>query len=119
MVFQMLELTRRQMAVFRDVHLRKFQDEVIDHLQQSFGSTMETLKLDDFRLRSIIDGAIEQAGKYGIVSRYEVTRFIEYSFEYGEHFDSLPWFRPVLIAEELTGEEKMDRLDGLTVFALR
>ena len=115
----MLSISQRQMSIFRDVQIRHFQDEVIDHLRQSFGPSIEARRLDDARLRSLIDQTIERAGQHGVSGEYDVVRFIEFVFEYGDHFDSLPWAATVLNASDLTGGEKMDRLDAVSVFALR
>lgn len=108
-----------QMVSFEAAQWRRFEDEVIARLRESFGPTLQQRGLDDSRLRLTIREVVKRAKKYGVLTEYDVTRFIEYEFEYGEGFDSLPWAAPVLVAASLTGDEKMDRLDALSVFTLR
>jgi len=80
---------------------------------------LQQRSLDDPRLRLTIRDGVKRAQQYGILSEYDVTRFIEYEFKYGEGFEALPWAAPVLGASNLTGDEKMDRLDAIRVFTIR
>lgn len=115
----LLQITKQQMELFEAKQRRRFEDEVIARLRENFGPLLQAHQLDDAKLRLVISRGIERAERYRILSEYDVRRFIEYAFEYGGHFESLPWVAPVLNAEDLAGDEKMDRLDAISAFTLR
>ncbi len=115
----MITITEHQMAAFQSVQLRRFEDELIAHLRENFSPVLQQHGLDDDRRRQVIQRGMARAREHDILSEYEVTRFVEYAFEYGGHFESLPWVTPVLRASHLSGEEKMDRLDAISTFTLR
>lgn len=114
-----LKITRQQMDLFQTAQQRRFEDALIARLRENFAPVVQQHGLDDDRLRQIIQRGLARAREHQIVSEYDVTRFIEYAFEYGGRFESLPWAAPVLRASHLSGAEKMDRLDAISTFVLR
>lgn len=115
----MLQILEQQMQAFQDAQFRQFENKLVCHLKESFDSVLLQHQIDDAHLCRIIRQGIERGKHYRIVNEYDVTRFIEYAFEYGAGFESLPWVSPVLNASHLSGEEKMDRLDAVSTFNLR
>lgn len=107
------------MQAFQTAQLRRFVDDLVDHLHREFEPVLARHSLSDERLRQIILQGIERAKRYRIENEYDITRFIEYLFEYGAGFESLPWVVPVLNASHLSGAEKMDELDAISTFTLR
>lgn len=115
----MFQITRDQISLFERAQWQRFENEVIARLRQNFEPVLRAFQLDDVKLRDVIHLGVQRAEKYNILSEYDVTRFIEYIFEYGGHFESLPWVQTVFDAQDLTGGEKMDRLDAFSAFILR
>jgi hypothetical protein len=114
-----LQITKQQMAIFEAVQQRRYEDEVIARLRENFEQVLHRQQLDESILRLIIRQTIERASKYQILNEYDVTRFIEYVFEYGGQFETLPWAAAILNAGDLAGDEKMDRLDVVSTFTVR
>lgn len=114
-----MQINRHQMRLFEDVQRRRFEDEVIGNLRQSFGQTIEAHRLDDAGLRAIIREGVRRAATYGIQGESDVSRFIEFVFEYGGGSEQLPWAAPILRSPELAGDEKMDRLGAVSAFEVR
>ncbi len=115
----MFKITKHQMEVFQAAQQRRFENDLIARLRANFSPLLQRYNLDDAHLRQIIHQGIAHAQNYQISSEYDVTRFIEYAFEYGAGFESLPWIAPILTASHLSGEEKMDRLDAISAFTIR
>jgi len=115
----MLTITKAQMEALKAADFRRFESELITRLRENFAPVIEKHDLDDASLRQIIRQGLVRSETYQIYSEYDVTRFIEYVFEYGNQFESLPWAAPILTASHLSGEEKMDRLDAVSAFSLR
>ena len=114
-----MQITQQQMQMFEEVQLQRFEDEVMAGLRQSFGEMIATHRLDDAGLRAIVGEATRRAATYGIVGESDVTRFVEFVFEYGGGFEQLAWAAPVLRSLELTGDEKVDRLGSISTFEVR
>ena len=119
LIIDMLKITTHQIETFQAADLHRFENELIVRLRENFTLLFEKHNLEDDRLRQIIQQGIARAKDYQIFGEYDITRFIEYAFEYGNGFESLPWIYPVLTASHLSGQEKMDRLDAISTFVLR
>jgi hypothetical protein len=113
----MLTIRQQQIENLRQCHLKKFEDEMVVHLRSQF--ERHPLVGDEVKLRNAIREGIASAGGYGIVSEFDVGRFLEFTLEYGVGFDSSDWAAHILNDVTLSGSAKMNRLDDYTVFVLR
>jgi hypothetical protein len=105
--------------VFADDLQKQFEDKMVIHLRAAFAEEAEGREEEE--LRQFIRRGIDKAFAYEITIEYDVSRFIEYMFCYGEDFDrnkNLEWVQPVLNSEKLAGTEKMDAIDKLNYVAL-
>ncbi len=88
------------------------------HLRNRFPAACRDLDADG--LRALIQHGIGRAEAYGVQSEYDVGRFLEFVAMYGRSFDSdprIPWAGEVLRRSDLSGTEKMDRLDSYDLVA--
>jgi hypothetical protein len=115
----MLQIAEAQMLRLDRVQQLRFESELVAHLRASFASTLQAHATDEEHLRRIVAAGMERAKTYGITSEYGIRRFLEYALEYWGRFESLSWSAPVLRAVDLAGDEKMDRLDALSLFEVR
>jgi hypothetical protein len=105
------------MQVFEQAQRSKFEDEMGACLVRRFIGNPAAADPD--KLRSWIQEGLNIAGKYGIVNRYDVQRFLEFRAEYGPDFHLLPWAAGILNDRTLSGSGKVERIDGYSLFALR
>jgi len=113
----MLVIRNEQMRILRLGQLQRFEDDMTAHLIRRFAG--KPVVEDADRLRAFVREGINHAGKYGIVSQFDVQRFLEFRAEYGADFHSIPWIAKVLNDSTLSGCGKMDRLDHVSLFAVR
>lgn len=106
----------QQIAVLEAAQWRRFEDDAIAYLHESFSLAVAARYAEEGELRRVLREGVERAKRYGILSETDVTRFLAYEFEFGAGFESLPWTMPVLNAAGLAGDEKMDRLNALYPF---
>jgi len=93
----MWTIRQDQTEAFRQYHLRKFEDEMVDHLQKF--SPHQFIVAGEPAVRQAIRLGIENAGKYGFSDRGPVRFYIELMFMFGGYFDSdpqHPWAAEVL-----------------------
>jgi hypothetical protein len=112
-------IREQQFAVFEAEQWRQFEQRVITHLRETFRVVLDKQQLAGPQLRQLIRAAVRRARSFKILSEQDVIRFIEYSLEYGDDFEWLPWAASILTAPEIAGDQKMDRLDRVTVFTVR
>jgi hypothetical protein len=72
--------------------------------------------LTDEQLRAIIHSGVNRAKQYGIDLKYDVERFVRLMFRFRifdfEEDPPTAWARDVLRNETLTGEAKLDQVEG-------
>jgi len=108
----MLIIRDDQKEVLGNYMLKKFENALVDHLNQYFPEKCralgETGVLENIRL------GIERAKSYGIVIEYQVSLYINLMFTLGRNFDSdpdLPWAIETLKDPSLDGtSEKIETL---------
>jgi hypothetical protein len=114
-------LRNQQMEAFADDMMRRYQKRAAAHLRERFNP--ELANIDDGQLNGMIEAGMKRAAGYGITAEADVTRFLEYTVEFGPEFDTNPtnagWAQPILTDANLTGTAKMNRLDDYTTFELR
>ncbi|MET0383421.1 MAG: hypothetical protein ABW032_08365 [Burkholderiaceae bacterium] len=114
-----MQITQRQMDAFRQAQWRRFEDEVIGGLRESFAPVVAAHRLDEPGLRAVVREVAGRAAAYGIHSEAGAARFIEFVFEFGGGFEQLPWAAPILGSPGLDGDEKIDRLSAVAAFNVR
>src|SRR5271156_5932319 len=90
-------IRQEQTEAFRQHHLHKFEDEMVEHLKKF--SAQQCKKAGEPGVRQVIRLGLENAGKYGLTNRGPVRFYIELMFMFGSYFDSdpqYPWARAAL-----------------------
>jgi hypothetical protein len=107
----------QQFNAFRGYMLSQFVSKMAGRLRAQFGG--KSLPNTNAELFRWIEQMIDRAEQHGIISEFDVRRYLELCAEYGGDFDLSQWASAALKNTELTGEQKMDRLDAITTFAIR
>ena len=93
----MWTIRQDQTEAFRQHHLQKFEDEMVEHLKQFAARHWKVI--GEQTGRQVIRLGIEQAKKYGFTSRGPVRFYIEMMFMFGSYFDTdpqYPWATEIL-----------------------
>jgi hypothetical protein len=108
----MWTIRQEQTEAFRQHHLQKFEDEMVEHLKKF--SPHQCKMAGEPAVRQGIRLGIENAGKYGFTNRGPARFYLELAFMFGSYFDTdpqYPWARAVLTsAEKLDQAGRADRL---------
>jgi hypothetical protein len=108
----MLTIRQEQVDAFRQHHLQKFEDEMVEHLKKFSPSHWRAI--GEHSGRRVIRLGIEQAKKYGFTHRGPVRFYVEMMFMFGSYFDSdpqCPWATEILHDPQST--DQMVRADRL------
>jgi len=81
----MWTIREEQVESFRQVAVKKFEDEMVPRLTKLFPRTAN--KLGESGLRDVIRHGINRAREYGIVRRRDVGRYIAVMLMFGPNFD--------------------------------
>lgn len=93
---------------------------MLRHLRERFGDCLD-VKSDE-EVSQLIRVAIRKAAGFDISRECDVYRFIEYIVMYGADFEQssrYSWAEYILRASELSGAQKMDRIDDCDLFMSR
>ena len=93
----MFTIRKEQMAAFRPLGKKAFEDRVLDHLKRAF--PQQSAALGNEKLRETIQYGTERAAAYRIVAERDVCKYIDLMVLYGRDFDidpNLPWAQSVL-----------------------
>lgn len=115
----MLIIRKEQMEVLSRYMVEQFVDRAAAHLRSSFIEQTKALTDDD--IRALINSGIEKAEGFDLTIEEDVTRYLELMIIYGKDFDSDPgisWAGEILNAQDLSGAEKIERLDNYIKFNL-
>lgn len=108
----MLTIRQDQVEAFRQHHLQKFEDEMVEHLAK-FAPEHSKL-MGEPNCRRTIRFGMERASEYGFVDRGPVRFYIDLMFMFGSYFDTdpqLPWASAVLGSHEPVSQAvRADRL---------
>lgn len=108
----MLTMRQDQVEAFRQHHLQKFEDEMVEHLKKFSPRHWKVMGEADGR--RVIRLGIEQAEKYGFTNRGPVRFYIELMSMFGSYFDTdpqHPWASAVLADPENVHQDvRADRL---------
>jgi len=113
----MLKIRKTQMDSLSEAMLKQFEDRMVTHLRSACPE--QTHDMPEPELRATIHAGIESAEKYGITSEVDIRRYLECVMVYGPNFDTNPktaWASHILNNKELSGTEKMNRVDEYALF---
>jgi hypothetical protein len=102
----MLTMRQEQVDAFRQHHLQKFEDEMVEHLQKFSPRHWRVMGEPDGR--RVIRLGIERAEKYGFTNRGPVRFYIELMSMFGSYFDTdpqHPWASSVLSDPETVDQD--------------
>ena len=88
----MLAIRPEQMKVFEDVAMRRFEDEMVEHVKSNAIRARLCKVLGDEQLRVAIRQTITRAGKFGFTNRGPIRLYIELAFLFGSDFDTDPQY---------------------------
>ena len=86
----MLTIRQDQAEAFRQYHLQKFEDEMVEHLKKTQVEHWKVMGEADGR--KVIRLGIEQAAKNGFTRRGPVRFYIDLMFTFGSFFDTDPQY---------------------------
>src|SRR5437764_11944372 len=113
-----MQTRKKQMEEIADSMLQQFESRMVAHLRSRFAKQLAGTS--DGELKARVHKGIERAEVYGVTAKYDIRRYLEYTVEYGPEFDTAtPWAGPILKAEGLSGDKKMNNLDNYSTFELR
>lgn len=113
----MLVIRTSQMARFAQHGKERFETRMIAHLFSCFSGLSETLT--ESQLRDLVRWGVDRAEERGLTDETDVERYLEFMMLYGPDFDSHPeyaWAAEILADAELSGEEKMDKIQDRELF---
>ena len=93
----MLRIRQKQMRALCTYGLRKYEERILEHLQDHFPGQCEALSQD--RIREAIRFGVNKARSYGFESEGEIGWYIDLMFIFGREFDGdprLPWAAEIL-----------------------
>ena len=93
----MFTIRQEQTEAFRQHHLQKFEDEMVEHLK-GFAARLSEMRGEEC-IRTVIRKGIANAGQYGFTNRGPVRFYIELMFTLGCDFDTdfqYPWAVEIL-----------------------
>lgn len=116
----MLKIRNSQMKTLSEYTRRQFEQRMAVHLRANF--PQQTGDVPEPELRVRIHNSLTQAAQYHVTLEDDVRRYLEYTVMYGSDFDTNPrsaWARAILCAPDMSGGEKMDRIDAYDLFGPR
>ena len=86
----MLTVRQEQLESIRQYHLRKFEDEMVEHLKKTQVEHWKVMGEDNGR--TVIRLGIKQAANHGFTRRGPVRFYIDLMFTFGSFFDTDPQY---------------------------
>lgn len=96
----MLKIRPEQIEVFEQAALKRFEDEMLKHIQEYFSNHWRII--GEAQLRQVIQYGVSQAEQYGLTTQREVCLYLNLMLLLGSDFDTdiqLPWAKEVLMDE--------------------
>jgi hypothetical protein len=107
----MLVIRDEQMAMFRQIALRRFEDRLFERLRETRPQLLAAH--GEAALRGLIRQGRERAQGYGISKRHDIERYIDLMLELGADFDrdgAHPWARELLEYPNVAATVRLDWL---------
>ena len=114
----MLIIRAEQMRALSDAMQHRFESSMLRYFRSAYARRLA--HVSDTDLSALVRRGIEESGRYGVVTTTDVARYIGTWSSIGPDFDrSQPWASEVLRSTQMTGTQKMDRIDDYDLFAGR
>src|SRR5262245_66148877 len=116
----MLKIRKVQMKTLSEYTLGQFEHRMTVHLRTTFPK--QTADLQEEELRVKVHIGVARAAQYNVTAEDDVRRYLEYMIMYGADFDTNPqsaWAGGILRTQDISGGEKMDRVDEHDLFGPR
>jgi len=97
----MWTMRQEQTEAFRQHHLKKFEDEMVEHSKEMSPRLCKVI--GDDQVRVAVRNGIDRAGAYGFTNRGPIRLFIELRYLFGSAFDTdpqYPWAAKIVNAAE-------------------
>lgn len=107
----MLKIRKEQNDELAKVAIKRFVDRVVTHLKKIWPEKCQ--QMNEAEIRDSIYKAIEQTKRAGIMTEYNVVRYVDMMYVFDWDFDAGPsplWARQIFENKHLSEHEKMDRL---------
>ena|SRR5579862_1688871 len=107
----MFKLRKEHLDAFETQAINLFANRVVAHVKSVWAEECE--ELGDPTVRSLVQTSIQRAAALGLVTEYDVVRFVDLSFILAGDFETNPlsiWTRPFIADRTLTPTAKLDRL---------
>ena len=108
----MLKIRKEQYNELGKIALKKFEDEMVEHIKEFFPKYYEIHK--EPLIRKIIQYGVDRAETYGFETKRDTPLFINLMFLLGSHFDEdvqYPWAAKILSDESIV--DPISRADKL------
>ena len=108
---KMLTIRREQFKALRVSLIRRFHQELLEHVKTNFVD--ETEGKSDKELLEHISQALKRAEVYGLKAERDLYKYINVSMLYGPNFDQeeTAWTRDYLVDEDVSSpSQRMNRL---------
>lgn len=115
----MLQIREEQLDLLSNYMLKRFEDRMIVHLRDNFPES--TKEFSEAELRQMIRAGLDKANTYDVTDEVDVERYLEFMLDYGPDFDvsaKTSWAGEILKKPDLTGTEKILKLDEYELFEL-
>jgi hypothetical protein len=113
----MLTIRRQQQQAFQRAALRRFEDEMVEHIKKFAQKHCEVI--GEPAVRSVIRLGMARAKQYGFTNRGPVRFYLELMFMFGSFFDGdpqLPWVMQILNDRAMQDQMvRAERLHGMTM----
>ena len=107
----MLKMRKEHIAAFEAQAVASFATRVVAHLKAVW--PLECAELGDAAVLEAVRNGIDRAAAQGMVSEFDVVRFIDLMFILARDFETSPlamWTRPIFADRKFVAGERMDRL---------
>jgi hypothetical protein len=107
------------MLKFRKEHLEAFEAQAVNFFANRVFAHVKAVwpdqcaELGEPVIRSTVQAAIQRAGMLGLISEYDIARFVDLSFILAADFETNPlsiWTRPFIADKTLSPPAKLDRI---------
>jgi len=97
-----------QMLAFEKAAMRSYEDRMMAHIREIF--PQQAASKNDDELRHFVRAGTRSANQHGIQRECDCQLFLDHLMHYGPHFAELPWVKPLLMNDSLSGERKLELL---------
>lgn len=107
----MFKLRKEHLDAFEAQATNQFANRVFTHVKSIWSE--ETEELGEPAVRSLVQSSIQRAATLGMLTEYDVVRFVDLSFILAADFETNPlsmWTRPFIVDKTLTPTAKLDRI---------